>query len=172
MAEQKVSRRRVSRRKPRDENTVVDDSPPVWGGVLGGRFKPLNEDEVALVEETVLHLLETLGLSQAIPSMIDKVCAAGGSVTDDDRLLFPRELVLKTIKEARRDITLYGQDPAQDIHLSGSRVHMSSGGAAPGVFDIDSGLYRDSSVKDLYDAARICDAMENIHHFKSFCRRT
>jgi len=165
MAEQKVSARRRNRRKLRDDEAAVDDSPPVWGGVSGGRLKPLNEAEVALVEETVLHLLETLGLSQAIPSMIDKVTAAGGSVTDDHRLLFPRDLVLKTIAEARRDITLFGQNAVHDIYLTGARVHMSSGGAAPGVFDIDTGDYRDSSVQDLYDAARICDAMENIHHF-------
>ncbi len=164
MAEQKVSRRRRNRRKNVGTENAAFDQPPVWPGVIGGRFKPLDESEVTLVEETVLHLLETLGLSQAIPSMIDKVTAAGGSVTGD-RLLFPRDLVLRTITEARRDITLFGQDPAHDIHLTGSRVHMSSGGAAPGVFDIETGLYRESTAKDLYDAARICDAMENIHHF-------
>lgn len=165
MVENKTPRRRPNRRKASNDQAVVDNKPPVWGGVLGGRFKPLNNDEVALVEETVLHLLETLGLSQAIPSMVEKVCAAGGSVTDDDRLLFPRDLVLKTVREARRDITLFGQDSKHDIHLSGKRVYMSSGGAAPGVFDIETGLYRESTAKDLYDAARICDAMENIHHF-------
>ena len=42
---------------------------------------------------------------------------------------------------------------------------MSSGGGAPGVFDIETGEYRESTTKDLYDAARIVDAMENIHHF-------
>ncbi len=97
--------------------------------------------------------------------MIKKVTAAGGSMTEDNRLLFPRELVLKTIAESRRDITLYGQNPVHDIHLSGTRVHMSSGGGAPGVFDIETGEYRESTTKDLYDAARIVDAMENIHHF-------
>ncbi|WP_254695632.1 trimethylamine methyltransferase family protein [Leisingera sp. NJS204] len=110
-------------------------------------------------------LLETLGLSQATPSMIAKICAAGGSCTQDKRLLFPRALVLKTIKEARRDVVLFGQDPRNDLNLSGHRVHMSSGGGAPGVFDLEDGRYRDCTLKDLYDAARICDAMESIHHF-------
>ena len=87
------------------------------------------------------------------------------ALPEDKRLIFPRDLVLKTIAEARRDIVLCGQDPAHDLDLSGARVHMSSGGGAPGVFDLDDGHYRDGSLKDLYDAARICDAMENIHHF-------
>lgn len=42
------------------------------------------------MNEAVLHLLETLGLSQATPSMIEKVCAQGGTYTVDKRLLFPR----------------------------------------------------------------------------------
>jgi len=165
MSEQKTSKRKNKRRKARVADDAAENQPPVWGGVVGGRLKPLNEAEVGLVEESVLHLLETLGLSQAIPSMIEKVIAMGGEMTDDNRLLFPRELVRATIANAQRDITLYGQRSVHDIHLSGARVHMSSGGAAPGVFDIDSGEYRDSTTQDLYDAARIVDAMENIHHF-------
>jgi len=154
-------------RKARIESNAnpVDEKPPVWGGINGGAFRPLSDANLAEVNEAVLSLLETLGLSQASASMIEKVCAKGGTYTDDKRLLFPRELVLKTIKEARRDVVLYGQDTAHNLDLSGSRVHMSSGGGAPGVFDIEESHYRDGTLQDLYDAARICDAMENIHHF-------
>ena len=152
-------------RKQRQGDTNTSAGAPVWPGVTGARFKPLAEAEVAAIEEAVLDLLESLGLSQAITSMIERVVAAGGSYTEDKRLLFPRALVLRSIREARRDIVLCGQDPAYDLDLSGARVHMSSGGGAPGVFDLEDGHYRDGSLKDLYDAARICDAMENIHHF-------
>ncbi|WP_300073343.1 trimethylamine methyltransferase family protein [uncultured Ruegeria sp.] len=152
-------------RKQRQNDTNTSAGAPVWPGVTGGRFKPLTDSEVAVVAEAVLRLLETLGLSQAIPSMVDRVVARGGHFTEDKRLLFPRDLVLKTIAEARRDIVLCGQDPTHDLDLSGPRVHMSSGGGAPGVFDLEDGHYRDGSLQDLYDAARICDAMENIHHF-------
>jgi len=159
-----------SRRRGRgariDTNANSDvPNPPVWGGVEGGAFRPLSDSDLAEVNEAVLSLLETLGLSQASESMIEKVCGAGGSYTDDKRLLFPRELVAKTIHEARRDVVLYGQNSAHDLDLSGKRVHMSSGGGAPGVFDIEDGRYRDGTLHDLYDATRICDAMENIHHF-------
>ena len=159
---------RVARRgrKTRvDEGTEPDAAPPVWPGVPGGRFRPLGPGEVALVEETALDLLETLGLSQAIPSMVEKVTAAGGSLTDDGRLLFPRKLVLESVAGARRGFSLCGQDPALDAAIEGDRVHMSTGGAAPGVFDLETGAYRESTLKDLYDAARIVDRMDNIHFF-------
>jgi trimethylamine--corrinoid protein Co-methyltransferase len=158
-----------TRRRGRQERLAQadkpEDQPPVWPGVEGARLQPLSGAEVTLVEESALHLLETLGLSQAIPSMIERVTAAGGTVTEDGRLQFPRSLGKRALAEVRRDVVLYGQTPEHDLNLSGARVHMSSGGAAPGVFDIETGAYRDSSLQDLYDAARLCDAMENIHHF-------
>ena len=46
--------------------------------------------------------------------------------------------------------------------ISGARVHLSSDGGAPGVFDIEDGRYRNGTAKDLHVAARIVDAMENI----------
>ena len=160
----------TSRRRGRSKRLDIAENPetekpPVWPGVSGGRMAPLSSHEIEQVNEAVLSLLETLGLSQAIPSMIDLVTAAGGTYTDDKRLLFSRDLVLKTITEARRDVVLYGQKDGLEIDLSGSRVHMSSGGGAPGVFDLETGAYREGTLRDLYDAARLCDAMENIHHF-------
>ena len=157
--------RRRGRKARLRQTTEVDENPPVWPGVLGGSLKPLSPDDVKMVEEAALSLLETLGLSQAIPSMVEKVTAAGGALTDNGRLQFPRELVLRSIKEAQRGFTLCGQSSEHDLRIDGARVHMSTGGAAPGVFDIETGHYRPSTLADLYDAARLVDAMENIHHF-------
>jgi trimethylamine--corrinoid protein Co-methyltransferase len=160
----KTNRRR-GRKDRLKQVSEPDLQPPVWPGVVGGRLKPLSAGEETMVEEAALKLLEQLGLSQAIPSMIAKVTAAGGSMTDDGRLLFPRKLVNWAIDEARRGFTLCGQRPANDLKIEAARVHMSTGGAAPGVFDLDTHKYRDSTLQDLYDAARIVDQMDNIHHF-------
>ena len=137
----------------------------MWPGVVGGRYKPLSETEVALIEEAALQLLETLGLSQAIPSMVDKVVQAGGRLTDDGRLLFPRDLVRQSVDQASRGFPLCGQRAEHDLMIEGDRTYMSTGGAAPGVFDLDTDAYRESTLQDLYDAARLVDCMENIHHF-------
>ncbi len=141
------------------------EPPPVWPGVEGGRFQPLRLSEVEMVHETALHLLETLGLDRAIPSMIERVVANGGRLTQDGRLLFPRHLVTACIRESARDIVLFGQCPGLEIDLSGTRVHMSSGGASPSILDLDSGRYRGATTADLYNAARVVDTLGNIHHF-------
>ena len=160
-----ASPRRRGRKERLKQTGSPQENPPVWPGVLGARLKPLSQQEVMLVEESALSLLETLGLSQAIPSMIDKVVKAGGELSSDGRLLFPRQLVRQSIKRAQRGFTLCGQNPEHDLKIEGARIYMSTGGAAPGVFDIDTGEYRESILTDLYDAARIVDRMGNIHHF-------
>lgn len=159
--------RAEGRRQRRGREGHADEILPaaVWPGVAGGRYRPLSDSEEAAVHEAALHLLETLGLSQAIPSMVDRVTARGGRLDDDGRLLFPRALVEDVIAGARRDVVLHGQRPGLEIDLSGARVHMSSGGASPGIVDLETGRYRDATARDLYDAARLVDGLEHVHHF-------
>lgn len=134
-------------------------------GFSGGRYVPLSEAEVQAIHETALELLETLGLSQATPGMVKAVTARGGCLTDQGRLIFPRKLVAAALDGARRDVTLFGRAPGADLDLSGDRLHFSSGGASPSIVDLETGRYRDAATRDLYDAARLVDALDNIHHF-------
>ena len=154
-----------SRRRRHARIEPADAPAPLWRGLEGGRFHPLSEPEITAVHRAVLDLLENLGLTQASASMIERVCQHGGRLTDDRRLLFPRALVEESIASARRQIVLHGQRPGLEIDLGGTRVHTSSGGAAPSILDADSGRYRPSTTEDLYAAARLVDALDNIHHF-------
>ncbi|NNE79196.1 MAG: methyltransferase [Silicimonas sp.] len=154
-----------SRRKGRRRASVGEPAPmgPVFG-FSGGQFRPLSESEVQLVHSTAIELLETLGLSQPLASMIDLVCMEGGEISAEGRLLFPKALIEDSISNARRDVVLYSRRPGWDLDLSGSRVHFSTGGAAPSILGND-GTYRDSTVQDLQDAARVTDNLDHIHHF-------
>ena len=135
---------------------------------------PLTQDQLGRVHEAMLDLLENVGFSRAIPSCIEMVTAAGGKLTADGRLLFPRELIEWTMETCARDITLYGQDPRYDMHLSGNKVYFGTAGAAVHVADDwkthdaypGAGAYRESTLQDLYDAARLVDKHEHIHFFQ------
>ncbi|MGU9956099.1 MAG: trimethylamine methyltransferase family protein [Arenicellales bacterium WSBS_2016_MAG_OTU3] len=138
---------------------------PVRPGQEGGRYKPLTDADVQRIHAAVLDVLENIGLSQAIPSCVELVTAAGGKY-EDGRLKFPRALIEDTVANAARDITLYGQDPKYDLHLSGNKVHFGTAGAAVHVVDCDTREYRESTLVDLYDAARLVDSLEHIHFFQ------
>jgi trimethylamine---corrinoid protein Co-methyltransferase len=70
------------------------------------------------------------------------------------------------LAKAARGITLCARDPAFDLDLSGSRVHYGTAGAAVHVVDVLPRDYRQSTAQDLYDAARLTQALDNIHFFQ------
>lgn len=138
-----------------------------WIGPAGGRYAPLSVTDIARIHEAVMHVLATLGLSQAPAGMIDRVTAHGGRLTDSGRLLFPRSLVESALAGLRRDIDLASRRGGYRLRLGGGRVHTGTGGAAPRILDLETRIYRQATLRDLYDIARIVDLQEHIH----FCSR-
>jgi len=49
------------------------------------------------------------------------------------------------------------------MELSGTRVHYGTAGAAVHLVEADGRQYRDSTLQDIHDAARIADVLDNLH---------
>lgn len=145
---------------------IPEDQKPVRPGLSSGRFQPLSQEEVLRIHEAAMETLETIGFANSLPSCVDLVTAAGGSLTSDGRLLMPRALVEDALEKAAKNITLYAQNPRFDLDLSDSRTYFGTAGAAVHVVDTVKREYRESTAQDLYDAARIVDQMEHIHFFQ------
>jgi len=109
---------------------LADDLRPVRAGLSGGQYTPLTEAGVLRIHEAALDALEQVGLSQAPPTGVAAMVAAGAIQGDDGRLRFPRALVEDMLAKAARGITLYGRDPRHHLDLSGTRVHYGTAGAA------------------------------------------
>ena len=163
------SRRRGRRGRGSSQGTVAaagENTPvPVTAGMSGGLYRPLSDRDCDEVHEAVLDILEGTGVSHASPPIIQRISDAGGRIGDDGRLTFPRSLVERALRGFQRGFTLHGQRPGHEMTLSGRRVHMGSGGASPSILDLASGRYRDSTLGDLYDAARLVDSLDNVHFF-------
>ncbi len=134
-------------------------------GSQGGRFNPLVRNQAEAIHEAALEILESVGLSGAPDRVINAVVAAGGRLTDNDRLQFPAHLVERAIAEKAGPVHLSGQDPRHDMNLADCRVHTGTGGAAPEIIDSGTGRYRPSNLSDLHDAARLVDTLEHVHFF-------
>ncbi|MCP5071917.1 MAG: methyltransferase [Rhodobacteraceae bacterium] len=156
---------RRSDRRNRGTAATAPIRSPVEPGMPGGHYKPLTQGEIKRVHALVLQLLEGLGLSQITPSLEARAVEAGCWVDGDNRLRFPRALVEDVIARTFRKFTLHGISPDHDIEIGGKRVHAGTGGAAPTIMDFESGCYRESTVADLYDVARLVDRMDNIHWY-------
>lgn len=150
--------RRAARAAP-----LTQDIRPIRPGMEAGYYKPLSEQDIQRIHQTALTALEEIGLADAPQSGIDLMTAAGAILGSDGRLRFPRALVEDMLAKACKDITLCGRDPQHDMRLAGHRVHYGTAGAAVHMVDVDTQDYRDSTLQDLHDAARIADRLDNIH---------
>jgi len=139
------------------------DMRPIKAGMSGGRYNPLSDDDVARIHEAALCALEEIGLIDAPQSGVDYMTKAGAIMGDDGRLKFPRALVPGMLEKANKEVTLCARDPEHDLTLSGARVHYGTAGAAVHVVDVHGRNYRESTLQDLHDAAKIVQQMDNIH---------
>ena len=153
--------RRAARAAP-----LPDSLRPVRPGMNGGRYQPLSDADVLKIHHAALDALETIGFADAPPSGIEMMTRMGAKLTDSGRLLFPRALVEDTIANAARHFVLHAQDPKYDMEPWGSRVYFGTAGAAVHMVDARTGVYRDSTTRDLYDIARVVDTLEHLHFFQ------
>jgi trimethylamine---corrinoid protein Co-methyltransferase len=145
---------------------LADNIRPVRAGMSGGQYKPLTEAGMQRIHQAALDALETIGLADAPPTGIEIMTKAGAILGADGRLRFPRALVEDMLALAARDITLFGRDAKHDLHLSGSKVHFGTAGAAVHIVDLETNSYRDSTAQDLFDAARLTHHLDNVHFFQ------
>ncbi len=158
-------RARKKRRRRPSAASGSTPQPRQLSGIVGGRYQPLDQADLPVVDQAVRKILQDVGMSEAPAIVIEHVTAAGGSLDPDGRLHFSADLIDRALNGFSRDFKLCGQNPAHDMQLGGRRVHVGSGGAAPMIMDLESGRYRESNLRDLYDAARVVDSLEHIHFF-------
>lgn len=142
---------------------LPSDMQPIKAGMSGGRYRPLTDEDMDRIHEAALRALEEIGLCDAPQSGIDYMVAAGAILGEDKRLRFPRALVIEMLGKAQKALVLNARDPKYDLNLSGTRVHYGTAGAAVHVVDVHGRNYRESTVQDLHDAAKIVQQMDNIH---------
>ncbi len=167
MTNQSFETRRGGRsaRKALRSAPLADNIKPIRGGMQGGKYKPLSDSEVQKIHNSALTLLEEVGFADAIPSCIEYVTAKGGFMKND-RLCMPRSLVEDTIALAGRNFPIFGKDPKNDIEPWGNNVYFGTAGAAVHVVDCEKRTYRESTLQDLYNAAKLIDSLDNIHFFQ------
>ncbi|MEM7056983.1 MAG: trimethylamine methyltransferase family protein [Pseudomonadota bacterium] len=145
---------------------LAEDLRPVRPGLSGGLYRPLSDADVQRIHGAALDAMEQIGFADAPPSGVEALTGAGAELGDDGRIRIPRALTEDMLAKAARDITLRAQDPKHDLHLSGNKVHYGTAGAAVHMVDVEKREYRDSTLQDLYDAARIVESLDNVHFFQ------
>ena len=129
-------------------------------------YRPLGRNDLECIHEAALTVLETVGFANPIPSCVETLGRAGAVHGPDGRIRFPRALVEHTLGKAARRFTLHGQDPRHDMAVQDGNVRFGTAGLAVHLVDAENGTYRESLLRDIYDAARLVEGLENIHFFQ------
>ncbi len=135
------------------------------GTAVKSRYRPLTEREVERIHRAALELLETVGMADATREVREAALAGGCRENEHGRLLFPQSLVEDMLDCAAKRFTVHARAPDLDFELQSGTANFCTGGAAVQILDINTRQYRSSTLEDLYDLARICDALENIQWF-------
>lgn len=145
---------------------------PAAPGQVGGQYKPLNEKELQDILNAAFAILEDIGMSQVPDVVMEKALEQGCHINELGRLSYPRAFVERIIDGACKSFTLHGRDPKHDIEVGGDRVWFGTGGAGVQTLDMDTGLYRASTLEDLVRFTRLIDKLENINWFTRCCIAT
>ncbi|MEM7195954.1 MAG: trimethylamine methyltransferase family protein [Pseudomonadota bacterium] len=154
--------KRSGRRRSASAQTPV--RPPLsLPGLPANRLHVLDQSDLQQIYGAVISILEKTGLGLAPSFVVDRVKKAGGYTNQENRLCFPEKLVEESIAGISKGITLYGRQQSLNMELSGGNVYCGTGGAAPLLLDTETDQYRDSSLRDLYNVARLVDDLDNVH---------
>ena len=145
---------------------------PCPPGQRGGQYAPLTEPEIRAIYDTALRLLAELGMGEVPDRLRRDLHAAGATEAENGRVLFPRSLTEDAIAGAAKRFILHGQDDARSIEVGGDAVHFGTGGAAVQTLDMETGLYRPSTLQDLRDFTRLQDTLPNVSWFTRCCVAT
>ena len=126
-------------------------------------YQPLDERGMNKIHNAALDALEQIGFGEAPDSGKKILTEAGAILGDDGRIRFPRSLVEDMIAKAAKEITLFGRSAEHDMHIGGDRVYFGTAGAAVHMVDVEKNEYRECYVKDLFDAAKIVNELDNVH---------
>jgi trimethylamine--corrinoid protein Co-methyltransferase len=81
---------------------------------------------------------------------------------DDNRVLFPAEVVERAISTAPKSFTLYDRDGRPHAEIGGYNVHYVPGSSGLKIMDHRTGETRLANSTDFVEYARLCDGLQHI----------
>jgi len=127
------------------------------------RLTLFSRDDLDMIHSQSIEILERIGV--AVKSeKASKLLVDSGAEIDQSRgtVKIPATLVEEAIKNAPKEITLYGRNPRYDIRLESGLVHFGPGLNSQQVLDLETGERRLSTKEDVGRMARLADALPNI----------
>lgn len=136
--------------------------------IKGGQWEVLTASQIEKLHRATVEVLEEVGIKCLHPGAREIMSENGCEVDHDNQLVkIPQATLMKYLKKAPSEITLYGRDPKYDVHLNASGdVYVMGGAGALDVLDLE-GNRRPAKMSDLKNLTRLEDTLEylDIAHY-------
>ncbi len=153
-------------------NAEEQQFQPAAPGQIGGQYQPLSPTQLNQILDTAYRILEEIGMAEVPKIVQDRALEKGCRLNSMGRLSFTRDFVEDIVAGACKEFTFYGRNSTHDIQVGGENVYFGTGGAAVQTLDLETGLYRASTLQDLYDFTRLVDTLDNVSWFTRCCVAT
>lgn len=137
------------------------------------QFRVLSDDQIEEIFHSALDVLERVGtrvygeeglalLREAGCLISDVVAAAGVEAPARALVRVPGWLVKQALTSTPERVVIAGRDRRRRLHLEKDKFYFGTGSDCPSLVDPYTGEVRKYTYRDVYDAARISDALPNI----------
>jgi len=127
------------------------------------RVELLDQEQVKAIDQASREILEKIGVKMPLPAALDLLEEAGAKVDRQHQLVFfPPDLVGQILDRAQGSFTLCARNPFFDLPLDGDHGYLTLDGCGLQVLDLQDGRLRKSCLRDLEEAVRVADYLEQI----------
>ena len=159
-----------------NNSSVARTSSPKLGGTGGGLltsvWQPsltlMNRAKIEQLHDAATKILEETGLNVHHPEMRRKLGDAGAKLGKGPRVYIPAEMVEKALSTAQREVVIHNRLGEPVMPLGPRRIYFGTGSDLINTIDAETLEHRDSLLKDVGRAARVCDALEEFDFVMSF----
>ena len=126
------------------------------------QFRVLSDDQIEEVFHSALDVLERVGTRIYAQEGMALLRDAGCLVSDGDLVRIPSWLVKAALNTTPGRIVVAGRDRSKRICLEKNKFYFGTGSDCPSMVDPYTGNVKKYTFEDVYNAARISDALSHI----------
>ncbi|MEM1544821.1 MAG: trimethylamine methyltransferase family protein [Candidatus Methanomethylicia archaeon] len=126
------------------------------------RIRILNRGDICRIDVATMEVLEKIGIKIFEDEALRIMRRIGVEVGDNKTVRIPEYIVREAIKKAPSSFILFGRK--HRLKIEPGNTYFSMQGTSIHILDLETGLRREPTLRDLENFCRLADALENIHH--------
>jgi trimethylamine--corrinoid protein Co-methyltransferase len=132
----------------------------------------MSQAQIERLHLAAVTVLERIGLNVHHPGMRRRLASAGATLGEEPRVFLSVEMVEAALGTAKKKVVVYDRLGELAMSLGPHKIYFGTGSDLVYTRDLETGERRKSVLEDVAQAARLCDALDEIDFVMSFALPT